>query len=130
MPGITKRRSVRMLHKTRRRRYMEYHRAKLESSVVTGVGGAARLARAATKDNGRRRYMKYHLAQLESSAVTAVGGAAQLARAAKGNGRRRNMRYHHAELNNAVKTVVAAANKNVKLVGSTVEAWGSANSTR
>ena len=74
--------------------------------------------------------MKYHRAKVESSVVTGVGGTAKLVRAAKDNGRRRNMRYHHAELNNAVKTVVAAANKNVKLVGSTVEAWGSANSTR
>ena len=80
--------------------------------------------------NERKRNVRFHRTEMESSAVTAVGGAAQLVRAAKDNGRRRNMRYHHAELNNAVKTVVAAANKNVKLVGSTVEAWGSANSTR
>ena len=127
---------------------MEYHRAKLESSVVTGVGGAARLARAATKDNGRRRSMRYYREELESSVLTAVGGAAQLARAPKDTGRRRNMRYHREELELSVKTVVGAAqltiaaqkaakclnqavtNKNVKLVGSTVEAWGSASSTR
>ena len=92
--------------------------------------------------------MRYHRAQLESSLLTAVGEAAQLARAPKDNGRRRNMRYHREELELSVKTVVGAAqlaiaaqkaakclnqavtNKNVKLVGSTVEAWGSVNSKR
>ena len=94
-----------------RRRNKRYPRAQLESSVVTAVGGAAQLIRAA-KDNGRRRNMRYRHADLESSAVTAVGGAAQLAKAAQ----------------EAAKSLLVDDNMN--FVGSTVEAWGSVNSKR
>ena len=64
-----------------RKRNVRYHRTEMESSVVTAVGGAAQLVRAA-KDNGRRRNMRYYRKELESSAKTVVG-AAQLASAAQ-----------------------------------------------
>ena len=98
-----------------RKRNVRYHRTEMESSVVTAVGGAAQLVRAA-KDNGRRRNMRYRHADMESSAVTAVGGAAQLAIAAQ------------VAAQEAAKSLLVDDNMN--FVGSAVTAWGSTNCKR